>query len=174
MIDNKKLIDTLNRVIEDFKPRDYLNDVVSDLIEIRARLEPQPQPDEYMVVETEEGLGEIRKIKPQPDDLVEKILDVGVNREIDMHSALVKGKSNTELQKISDDAKAEIRKLLPARPSVDIKRLAHLLYLSIPLSLVEGQKKIRLTMPHYGETTKRFEDRLKDEFKPKDIEVGEK
>ncbi len=47
---------------------------------------------------------------------------------------------------------------------IDVKRLAHLLYLSIPLSWVEGFENRRLSKPHYGDTTKAFEERLKGEL----------
>lgn len=46
--------------------------------------------------------------------------------------------------------------------AVDIKRLAHLLYLSIPLASY-GDRKAQ-GKPHYGETTKAFEERLKSEL----------
>ena len=40
------------------------------------------------------------------------------SKEIDMQSAVVSGKSNADLQKISDKAKAEIRKLLQSRQPI--------------------------------------------------------
>lgn len=89
---------------------------------------------------------------PPGDDLVEELkwLDI-------VEKMMKKNIDDPEAEWMYEDLEIvqSIRKLLQAKPAVDIKRLAHLLYISIP--------------PHkeglsYEVITKNFEERLKGEL----------
>ena len=74
--------------------------------------ERKPQPDEELpgwTREFREGFIKSQaEHQPQPDELVEKILNIGINLRW------------KESSSATDEAKAEIRKLLPPKPSVTI------------------------------------------------------
>ena len=87
---------------------------------------------------------------PPDNDLVEKLLSL-------VYRCVREKKYKTMHDEIR--IRAEICKLLQAKPTVDIKRLAHLLYISIPPGIPTTLKNMS-----YEALTKAFEERLRGEL----------
>ena len=125
MTDTKKLINSINcwiRLIkEELKRFTYANVQmdgrdIDELEEIKSFLEQQYQHERNIL---DYGTDEPEEKQPQPDELVEKLLKIGMRAEVDgLNYADTLENKPAKMLKIFDEARAEIRTLLQSRPVV--------------------------------------------------------